>query len=96
MRRICRGGMVLLCAWLLWQEVFYDGSYGQVETSLLQASETKAECERNAVKLLQSLQQQRKGSTLEGFALRSTSGQSGVMWHLAKCLPDTIDPRRPK
>jgi hypothetical protein len=87
--------MLLTWAWMLWAEVYVYGP-NTVTFSSEGGEETQATCERRRTRRMDEVALAgavRKGSKL----LLPTGAGDGAVGELTfTCLPDTIDPRRPK
>ncbi len=106
---ISRWALVLLGAWVLWNEVTTAGHEKQQDGSLLFQSETRwividgfdtsREClrEREAILVEREANARKKGDKAErsGNILIQDLGSAAISLRYI-CLPDTIDPRAPK
>lgn len=91
-------------AWVLWMEIAFSGDYANPRWSVQEAFPTHAACqERQTIQLLEEIGKERgKGvSLMESYGqgnqklrFRMPDGTTAVIRLV--CLPDTVDPRRPK
>src|SRR5262245_51629460 len=90
-----RSGVLLTCAWVLWSQMASTQREGPEDFRPYSAYETKKACEEFAVTALKQQKSRYKGAKVDGFVM-TWHAPHGEMQQILSCLPDTIDPRRPK
>ena len=98
---MCRWLVIVLgCVWVLWHAAWMVGRESEVTWALVQAYPRQEECEeagqtslRN-VRARHPLVNQQATRKTEAFSQLTVKGP--LFKHTYQCLPDTIDPRRPK
>jgi hypothetical protein len=86
---------LLSCAWVLWQNTIFLGSSMAPTLWPLDAYETKASCESYVQEELSRMRKQLINAAVKDRSITWTA-QTGAMYMVMTCLPDTIDPRAPK
>jgi hypothetical protein len=97
---MCRWSTMLLgAAWVLWYATSLVDGRGGIVWSLLQAYQDPTTCEEAGQMALQRVRSQYplvNHRAQKTVAFSQASAQSPLAWHIYRCLPDTIDPRRPQ
>ena len=83
------------CAWVLWQE---QREAGSSEWTTIHAKRSPADCEAAMRVHFKHLTTQEDGTDVKILASNVVSRKTttGLLIYRTVCLPDTVDPRRPK